>query len=215
MPTDRELREAYRELLRLRAGGERTGCVAPEGILALVERTGEESERLRILDHVMACPSCRHDFGLLQAASATRSGGPEPAHPWWPLPPRTMAWAASLVLLLGAGTVWLSRGPTGGEPLLRGEGTHIHLVAPEPGSAADEGATFTWRAYPEAFVYVLEVVRGDGTVVVERTTSDTVLAVPGLRALLQGVEAEWWVRARLEDGSQVSSAPRRIIPPPL
>src|SRR5215470_15442750 len=69
---DAELRQRYRELLARRAenGTEnRRDCPSPSELLDLVEGRGDENERLRRLDHVMACPACHRDFELLRAVN--------------------------------------------------------------------------------------------------------------------------------------------------
>lgn len=43
----------------------RPGCPSPQDLLGVVEASGSEESRLRVIDHAMTCPACRADFILL------------------------------------------------------------------------------------------------------------------------------------------------------
>src|SRR5690349_20534737 len=75
MTDDAALRHAYRELIAARAPNDRSDCPAPEALLAGVERTGDEAERLAVLDHGVRRAASRRGFDLGGAAA----GAGEPA----------------------------------------------------------------------------------------------------------------------------------------
>ena len=59
------------------------GSEEVEQLLELVRREGAEQSRRTPLDHVMACPSCRHEFDLLRAVEqAGVESGARPRARW-------------------------------------------------------------------------------------------------------------------------------------
>jgi hypothetical protein len=76
--TDEPLRKSYDRLMAIRAAGDtgRADCLPPEDLQQLLDRSGPEQERLRLLDHVMACPYCQPEFELLRMV---RDAAPGPA----------------------------------------------------------------------------------------------------------------------------------------
>jgi len=75
------LRKSYDRLLAIRASedADRSGCVLPEDLQRLLDRSGSEEDRLRLLDHVMACPYCLSEFELLRSVRDAGPGsGPAP-----------------------------------------------------------------------------------------------------------------------------------------
>lgn len=74
--TDEPLRKSYDRLMAMRAAGDagRADCLAPEDLQRLVDRSGSEEERLRLLDHVMACPYCLSEFELLRSVRDAAPG---------------------------------------------------------------------------------------------------------------------------------------------
>ena len=187
MIDDGELRQAYDELLRTRAPRDRAACPLPDALLALVERSGPEDERLRTLDHVMSCASCRRDFDLLRTAteSATRAsaevGAVHPTVTPHHLPWRPLAIAAGLVVAVGVGV--LSRDArTNTPPLLRGNGHTVTLLAPE--SRSDGSLLLQWRRLPDAARYRVELFTPSGRLVAGATLADSSYVVaPGAAAL--------------------------------
>lgn len=47
------------------AGGSGSTCPSPQDLLSVAEASGSEESRLYVIDHAMACPTCRADFVLL------------------------------------------------------------------------------------------------------------------------------------------------------
>jgi hypothetical protein len=160
----------------------------PEAIAAAVERRGPETERLRTLGHITACPQCRRDFDLLR--SAHHAGRDLVARTWWV---RAGAVAAAAVLIMAIGLTVRFRAPT---PIDRsitrgGAAQLIDLVEPPRGALTTVAPELMWRAVPGAGSYRVEVLDGTGAVIARRDTPDTVLAAPSLRP---GRTYRWWVR---------------------
>lgn len=61
------LNETYARILRRRSASDRAECVPVDDLLASLLGTCPELERLRLLDHIMACGDCRAEFELLRA----------------------------------------------------------------------------------------------------------------------------------------------------
>jgi hypothetical protein len=217
MTDDAALREAYRELMAARAPRNRSDCPAPEALLALVERTGDETARLATLDHVMRCADCRRDFDLLRTAVASaeqaaagetpalhvvRGGGRSPARRF---PLRSVAVAAGLVVAVGVGL--LSWHPGTRQPLLRGEANTIVLLAPE--QRPDGSALLRWRTVPGAAAYRVEVFAPNGRTVVADTVSDSTFVLPAPEVSSQ---LRWMVTALHGDGHEVRSPAERVAP---
>ena len=204
---DERLRELYQKAL---AGGSvptddgRESCVSPEQLLALVRREGAEQTRLTTLDHVMACPSCRHEFDLLRAVeqAGVESGArPRARWQWHNLAP--VGLAASLLLALGVAIGLNRAGETPDQP--RGASGGVTLLAPAAQVTADEPITFVWRPVNHASRYIVELLQGSGggATVLSRETSDTALVLhPGL--FQPGAEYSWWVRAVTPAGELTS-----------
>jgi hypothetical protein len=212
--TDDALRDAYRELMMARAPRDRSGCPAPEALLALVERTGDEAARLATLDHVMRCADCRRDFDLLRTAAASAEqaaasetpalhvvrGGRSSARRF---PLRPMAAAAGLVVAVGVGLLSWHQGTR--QPLLRGEANTVVLLAPE--QRPDGSALLRWRTVPGAAAYRVEVFAPSGRTVVADTVSDSTFVLPAPEV---GDQLRWMVTALHGDGHEVHSAAERV-----
>jgi hypothetical protein len=193
---DAELRAAYRDA-RAAAGREIGPCPEPGLLQALVERAGPEPERLRTLDHVMACRTCSDELELLR----TVAGAPPVRSP---SRKRILALAASLVLLGGAGLGSWALNRSGGPVTYRAAGASITLLAPAEGAGAAT-RTFVWSSVPDAVSYRLEIFDSQGAAFFSTTTTDTLVTLPESVALDPSARPSWWVQARLRDGSEVAS----------
>lgn len=223
--SDEGLREAYARAVATRAPGRRTACPVPEAILSVVRREGSDEQRLTVLDHVMACPTCGAEFELLRAieragekaageGAEAMTGEHRDAEPgrvvgfigWRRWAPLAAAAALVLVVALGPGRrLWApSAEPVrGGEPSLA-------LVGPPTGIASSGGPiTFAWRSAPGAAGYRFELLTGGGAVALSRTTADTVLVL-ALPAGLAPGDYRWWVTATGADGSETRSEMRAL-----
>lgn len=204
---DERLRELYRTGLDGSFGSTGAGaasCVSGEQLLDLVRREGTEQSRLATLDHVMACPACRHEFDLLRAVeqAGIESGArPRVRWQWHNLAP--IGLAASLLLAVGV-AIGLNR-PDESPDQLRGAAARVTLLAPAAQVAADEPITFAWRPVRHANRYVLELLEGSGggAAVLSRETSDTAVVLdPEL--FQPGARYAWWVRALTPAGELAS-----------
>jgi hypothetical protein len=218
MTDDAALRDAYRELMAARAPSDRSGCPAPEALLEVVERQGDEATRLATLDHVMRCAACRNDFNLLRSAAVSalqageeppvlhivRGGAGRPRR----LPWRSLAVAAGLVVAVGVGTLTWHQGTR--QPLLRGDEHTVVLLAPE--SRADGSALLRWQRVPGAAAYRVEVFTPSGRTVVADTVSDSTFVVPGAASAGLAEPLRWMVTALHSDGHEVRSRAERVTP---
>jgi hypothetical protein len=193
--TDARLQELYQEAMAARDASHDASCPEPEAMQALVERAGPEDVRLATLDHALSCRSCGHELELLRAlhAGAPAARRPRIASPWLV--------AASMLVAVAAGTVAL-RSMSAPKSVLRGPGDRgVALIAPAPNAAV-----VRWHAVPRAASYVVEVMDAQGAVLAADTTLDTAFALPEPLRTAHAAGDQWWVRARLSDGSQVRSA---------
>lgn len=192
---DDRIRDLYQAGVQPALSG-RTGCPTPEELQALVERGGEEADRLARLDHVMACSDCKRDFDLLRTiADAERSSVPRRSK----VP---MALAASVAALLAVGTV-LQFG-SGSDPVFRGgPNDGLRVVAPLGAVASPDRIVWT-RLDPEAR-YDVEILDVSGAVVFAAAVADTVLILPRTLVLLEGEPYRVLVRASSVSSGEVSA----------
>ena len=193
-----ELEARYRQLMDRRAA-DRARCPAPDALLALVERRGPKADRIGQLNHVMACSACREELDLLRAVAAARPRRPQ-------VRLTSVAVAAGLVAIIGAGAVWQAvRDRRPSPDVMRGPVESLTAVAPAAAWPAERPIVFTWRPAEGAIAYRLELVDGAGDSVWAGTAEDTVLALPVSIALQPGQTYSWWVEARLADGTSRTS----------
>jgi hypothetical protein len=198
--SDARLQALYERGLTLRGTPHRASCVAPDRILALVERRGAEEERLATLDHVMACPACGADYELL------RSIAPPQARRRWPVPTMATLAAAAMLLVAVGVTAVVSRSPgDDGPDVMRGAADRLELVGVT--GVAEHGGSLqvAWRPVPGAISYEVEVLRADGARVTGVVSPDTT-AILALDQSALGDTLSWWVRARTSAGATVRSA---------
>jgi hypothetical protein len=216
MTDDRRLRDAYGELLAARAPSGRAACPAPESLLALAERDGDEDARLATLDHVMSCASCRRELDLLRAALAASAQASSDVPSVTPLSSarraRRSAWrplaaAAGIVVVVGVGII-ARRGSA--PSTVRGGDAIVTLIAPE--RAADGGMVLRWQRVPDAVRYHVEVFAPSGETVADTVVPDTVLAIPSAALVARPDTLRWTVTAKRADGGEVRSPMGRISP---
>jgi len=212
--TDERLREAYQRVLAARGGRGRERCPTPEALLAVLRREGPEERRLETVDHVMGCAACRSEFDLLrsieQAGAGTERAGAtvlrlfqRPA--WRSVAP--VALAASVLLIVVAGQKLRSRETPDVE---RGTADMVLLLGPAPEIAAGAPITFAWGPVPGARGYELEVLDGQGSVVLAEKTAETSLTLRDDPRLVPGATYRWWVRAITASGDRRSSVMRSL-----
>ena len=212
MTDDARLRSAYDELLAARAPADRAGCPAPEALLRLVEREGDESSRLATLDHVLSCSWCRSELDLLRAgadaasiavpASSTSAGMRR-------MPLRALAMAAGIVVVIGVGVIARDQGDqTRGT--LRGTGSAITLGTPE--RRADGALLLRWSRADDATRYRVELFTVSGATVAQAVVSETTYVVSPDTTAGATRPLRWMVTAMTADGAERSSPMGRIPP---
>jgi len=205
--TDERLRALYQRALATR--GERTGCVEPEAILAVVRREGAEDRRLATLDHVMGCRACRGELDLLrsiESANAEAKAEAKRATPRW-----RWGWAAPIAMaasfsLVVAVAYKLTRG---GVVVVveRGGGQVVDLLSPPADIEATAPVVFVWKPVSGALRYDLEVLDEQGKVVFAETTEKPLVKLD--RRLPPGTY-RWWVRAAVGADEPRASDMRRL-----
>lgn len=204
--TDTRLQALYQQALDAPDAPRAAVCPSPERLLALVEHQGNEDDRLATLDHAASCRACAREFELLRALHAASPPARRSGIDWrWLM-------AASVIIAVVAGTLVLRPSGTA-TPLVRGgQGETAGLAIALLPSGAD-GSVLRWHAVPHVVSYSVEVLDAQGTVVASDTTRDTTFLVPALAPAVPATRYEWWVRARLADGSEIRSPLRVFIPP--
>lgn len=194
------LRRSYERLLVIREHEtpNRDLCPPVDDIHALVKREGDESARLRRLDHVMQCPDCRREFDLIRTVEL--SNPPAPASNW-----RLWAFAALLVLVVGATLVWQMMNVTPDRDVLRGPAEQLTLVAPAEQAVLQLPATFTWHRVSGALGYRVELLDNAGGVTWSSEVSDTTLTLENRPV---GTVSGWRVVADFPNDLPVESAVR-------
>lgn len=209
--SDERLREAYRARASATSAAARAGCPDPRALLALLERSGAERERLAVLDHVMACAPCTSELDLVRAAraAAVAAGGAAPVRSWMRAPSMGLvAIAATLLLVAGVSLYDTMRDPESGRRLRGGTGAAAH----SPRWLSD-GVVLSWRPVPGAVSYRVEVLDAAGRAVVDSILADTAMVVADALARASR-PLVWTVAATLADGSTRASVPAMIPAPP-
>ena len=219
MTDDATLRDAYRELVAAREPRDRRACPAPEALLAVIERKGDDTTRLATLDHVMSCAACRRDFDLLRTAALSAEQSAASDKPALHVvrgsgssarrfPLRSIAVAAGLVVAVGVGM--LTWHPGTHQPLLRGDANTVVLLAPE--QRPDGSALLRWHTVAGAMAYRVEVFAPTGRTVVADTVNDSTFVLPATAGADNREQLRWMVTALHGDGHEVRSPAERVIP---
>ena len=179
--------------------------------LRAIARVGEEMGATRT-------DAGAQDAAAPVAAPVTARGAVRPRG--WRVPRAFLAAAAAVVVLAGTSVVLRQRGaeadapvvpgsPAGPEPM-RGGADAVAALAPT-GAVPRERLTLVWRPVAGASGYAAEVLDAAGRPVYAtelRSPSDTALALPDSVRLTPGADYQWWVRARLPDGTERRSEMR-------
>ena len=213
MTDDARLRSAYQELLAARAPADRAGCPAPEALLALAERTGDEDTRLATLDHVLGCTWCRSELDLLRAsadaASTVVRESARVSRGVRGIPMRTLAMAAGIVVVIGVGVIARERG-VDERGVLRGTAPSVVLATPE--RRPDGAVLLRWSSLNDAARYRIELFTATGATVGDSVVRDTTYVVSP--AVMNGATGplSWMVTAIRSDGAERSSPMGQIAP---
>lgn len=202
---DERLQALYAEALARRRPRVRSaGCLSPEQLQDLVERQGAEADRLRALDHVMACAACREEVEALRAVAK----GTRPT-PRFRVSAPVLA-AAAVLLVVGSAALWRTLGTRWLAPDVPRGGDALVVVGPRDEVAPEAARRLVWRAVSGAARYQVEVLDRDGSVVFAAETTDTTATVADSVTLAPGVPYRWWVRARLDVGGERRALPREF-----
>ncbi len=203
----------------------------------LVELLGQRVEGARrdaLEAHLAGCRPCRAALAAalradaeptvpqrapawLRARARNLVGSGRLRGAWWPLAPAgRVALAASVVAAAGLAGWWLLTpvlAPPA--PAIRGAGEALpepEPLHPAPGAAiVAETIVFRWREVPDALSYTLSLLDATGDIILERSTPTPELTV-AVASIPAGRERLFWtVRASLEDGAAVESAPARLL----
>ncbi|MBV9880197.1 MAG: hypothetical protein JO180_06850 [Gemmatirosa sp.] len=206
---------------RVRASLERTDAPStdalpsPEMLRDALAGRLSEAERLRAIDQATRTREGRRELALLRVAlGASREAWPDAlpaARPaWWRS--RGLAAAAGVLLAVGLGGSWWAARPAA-DPLrdVPGPSTGVSLVAASAAAGGGAATVLAWHAVPGAVRYDVEVLAPDGAVRHAASTRDTVLPLPTSAVPTAGAAADWWVRARLPDGTTRRSPMGRLV----
>ncbi len=211
---DAGLQAAYARLLATRRADASVELLSPEDLLTLAESSGDDPERVALLDRVLAHPVMRDEFYLLrdvvrarpaEQTTATRAASSGDVVP---LRPRRRPWmipaVAAAALLVTTSLVLRRPSSPIDDPLRGANASGVTLISPAPDAAIAAGHRFVWHPVPTAAEYELLVTDRDAQVVARTVVSDTV-------AVLDGVvpaSGQWTVTARTRDGRDLRSDPR-------
>ena len=211
MTDDTRLREAYDELVSARSRPDRSACPAPEALLRLAEREGDERARMVTLDHVLQCAWCRPELDLLRAgmdaASTVTGSASRDARRARAFPLRALAMAAGIVAIVGVGLV-ARDGDDQSPGTLRGTSA-LMLATPE--RRADGALVLRWSRPSDAARYRVELFTPSGVTVAETVVTDTTYVLPATASGASG-PLQWMVTAIRADGAERSSPMGRISP---
>ena len=175
----------------------RAGHLTVEDIAAYVDRGYAAEWRARVEAHLAACAECRSEVvAVTRLARSFRD-----RRRWTVAAP--LAAAAVLLLVLAP---W-QRGRDEDATVLR-EPAVTTTVAPTliaPLGAVATLPRLTWTSIPHSDRYQVTMYDGNGSVVWETQTRDTVVAVPNATALGAGTPYFWKVAARTGWGRWVVS----------
>jgi hypothetical protein len=218
--TDDELRAAYERALHQHTATARgESCPEPEALLATLEGTTSERDRLAVLRHVASCADCREDLDALRGTieASERAVVQSPAHASrGATGVRTrpaMPWlrAAAVLLVAGAGAgLLVGRGDPVADDRVRGIDRIVTL--PPEAAPGDSGAVrLRWHRVPGATGYTVRVSALAGGVRLETGTADTSLVVPA-SALGQRTDTLLWSVTATLPGREVR-APAQLLAP--
>lgn len=204
MTIDR-LRALYALILARAARPRAVARLSVERILALVERRGSDTDRLRTLDTVMSDREYVVEFEILQSAISAGRTMRRRLH--WSL--GSLGMAAAMFLLSVGITVVAKNWSTRPDALRGANGAVVQLIAPAE-RVGSRAIQFSWKPVRGARDYEIEVLDADGLSTFVSTVQGTSVLLPASVRLLPGTEYRWWVVARRVDGTRIGAIPRRL-----
>lgn len=214
---ERRLREAMGRAHAAQTEADATDAPTPERLHDALAGRLPEDERVAVIDAAMRSARGRRELATVRTAlAAARDAWPsDGARSWWRRPALAIAATALLAAGVGGGAWWRASRPSGAsvdDPFRGSVRTGVTLVTPAMNARAADSVRLVWRAVPDAAGYDVEVLNADGTPLLTTSTSDTTLALAP-STLSAGMTVEWWVRARLLDGTTRRSPVGRILRP--
>ena len=195
---DEDLRHQYQRSAKA-AGPDRHP--EPEQLEKLLNGDGSEDERLTLLEHVLRCPTCGPELDLLRAASE----GARSAERHLPVT-RWLALAAAAMLVVGLGSLMLrGRTITPPEDVLRGHAEAMSVIEPANGATVAPPVHLAWHPIVGAASYRVELLSTKGDLIGAWTTRDTTFAVADSARVRESGSYDVWVRATLNDRTEVAS----------
>lgn len=175
---------------------DRNAHLDPAEVAAFVDRTSTDDARRRIESHLATCRECRAEVAdTLDILTRTRRRRGAPV---W------IAGVAAAALV--AMVVW-PRGVADSPPVHR-EAPVTATIAPapvRPVGVVDSATALVWTAVPHADRYRLRVFTADGSVIWERESTDTMLALPAAAGVRAGRTFYWNVEAQIGFDRTVAS----------
>jgi hypothetical protein len=214
------------EMHRLAAADETSGsddpCPPAEQILRLCAgREFFRKDARRVTDHLARCASCAaeaqaflrtmqementiDEFGRI-APRRLRPKRVRITVPRWL--PRPVFVVSIAVLLIGLSAMFLMR-TKATQAVWRGSSPEVHLLSPGQESLESAGWEFTWRAFPGAEAYYVEIFDSTGSRVWKSArVSESRITFPEERrpALMPGETYFWTASAVLKNGAIAKS----------
>lgn len=182
--------------------------MTPDEISAYLGRTLPAERRDALEQHLVACDDCRTDL-----ITASKALDRDPRR-WAVIVLPALAAAVLAVVFLvrpgGRVSVDFQAPPMRSE---QGEGLRTFLaVSPEDGTeVAADGVRFEWRSEGPDARYRLTLTDGIGDVAWEKSTSDTVLALPPEVVVAPGARYFWRVDALLQGAESSTTGFRSFV----
>lgn len=202
-----DLREAIARVAEI--AGDGSACPDPERLVSSAQGELPEREEGEIALHIAECTACAAAWRVVREAAgeaSTHEAAPltRPRRPWtaW------LAAAAVLLVAIGLGSVWLSRGPDT-STVYRTQGERwLECEISEDTPLSREAFLLRWKPGPEGTVYDV-LVTGETAEPIARGVDldDPEYQVPpeALESLSPGSTLYWQVIARFPDGRRAES----------
>lgn len=169
--------------------GRQDGHLNPAEVAAFIDRVVDGDARRQIEAHLASCPDCRSE--LMDATRVVATLPHRRRLTVW-IPGAAAAAAAAIVVL----AVWPRDAR---EPGMHREAPVTATVAPRalsPVGAVDSASALRWSSVPHADRYQVRVFNADGTVLWERETNDTSVAIPDSIGVRSERSYHWKVEAQ-------------------
>ena len=192
-------------LLAARARAEDVPDISVETIAALAQGIYREPDRLLLLDRILSHPVTARELQFFRELAASAPAQPVIRR----LPAQWLALAATVVLAVGAFSLWRVLGPRD-EPV-RGDRAVFALAEPPQGGALPGGGRLVWRPAPGAQSYRVELLDDAGSAVFTTTTSDTMATLPDSVRLISSRPYQVRLVALLRDGTEATAPVATVI----